>query len=91
MNRSKVALHLWTELLLVDHLALVPLFLLCIDFTYLLTYTGTAAMRNTKRGSWYIEALTSVFAEDSRNTHVADMLVKVSWDAVLHSCFSTNF
>ncbi|XP_077777188.1 caspase-2 isoform X4 [Podarcis muralis] len=39
---------------------------------------GTAAMRNTKRGSWYIEALTSVFAEDSRNTHVADMLVKVN-------------
>ncbi|OXB71811.1 UNVERIFIED_CONTAM: hypothetical protein H355_002780 [Colinus virginianus] len=39
---------------------------------------GTAAMRNTKRGSWYIEALTTVFAEDSRDTHVADMLVKVS-------------
>ncbi|KAL8202711.1 UNVERIFIED_CONTAM: Caspase-2 [Gekko kuhli] len=39
---------------------------------------GTAAMRNTKRGSWYVEALTSVFAEDSRNTHVADMLVKVN-------------
>uniref|UniRef100_A0A8D0BN25 Caspase-2 n=1 Tax=Salvator merianae TaxID=96440 RepID=A0A8D0BN25_SALMN len=39
---------------------------------------GTAAMRNTKRGSWYIEALTSVFAEDSRNMHVADMLVKVN-------------
>ncbi|XP_007425963.1 caspase-2 [Python bivittatus] len=39
---------------------------------------GTAAMRNTKRGSWYIEALTSVFAEDARNTHVADMLVKVN-------------
>ncbi|XP_071414486.1 caspase-2 [Pithys albifrons albifrons] len=38
----------------------------------------TAAMRNTKRGSWYIEALTSVFAEDSWNTHVADMLVKVN-------------
>ncbi|XP_069721561.1 caspase-2 isoform X1 [Phaenicophaeus curvirostris] len=39
---------------------------------------GTAAMRNTKRGSWYIEALTTVFAEDSRDTHVADMLVKVN-------------
>ncbi|NXL08222.1 CASP2 protein, partial [Mesembrinibis cayennensis] len=39
---------------------------------------GTAAMRNTKRGSWYIEALTSVFAENSRDTHVADMLVKVN-------------
>lgn len=39
---------------------------------------GTAAMRNTRRGSWYIEALTSVFAEDSCDTHVADMLVKVN-------------
>uniref|UniRef100_A0A8C3NPC3 Caspase 2 n=1 Tax=Cyanoderma ruficeps TaxID=181631 RepID=A0A8C3NPC3_9PASS len=39
---------------------------------------GTAAMRNTKRGSWYVEALTSVFAEDSQHTHVADMLVKVN-------------
>ncbi|XP_060092912.1 caspase-2 [Heteronotia binoei] len=39
---------------------------------------GTAAMRNTKRGSWYVEALTSVFAESSRNMHVADMLVKVN-------------
>ncbi|KAG8130249.1 hypothetical protein E2320_016823, partial [Naja naja] len=39
---------------------------------------GTAAMRNTKRGSWYIEALSSVFAENARNMHVADMLVKVN-------------
>ncbi|XP_023795351.1 caspase-2 isoform X2 [Cyanistes caeruleus] len=39
---------------------------------------GTAAMRNTKHGSWYVEALTSVFAEDSQHTHVADMLVKVN-------------
>ncbi|NWU75942.1 CASP2 protein, partial [Onychorhynchus coronatus] len=39
---------------------------------------GTVAIRNTKHGSWYIEALTSVFAEDSRDTHVADMLVKAS-------------
>ncbi|XP_078511975.1 caspase-2 isoform X2 [Lissotriton helveticus] len=37
---------------------------------------GTAALRNTKRGSWYIEALTSVFAENARCMHVADMLVK---------------
>ncbi|XP_069506404.1 caspase-2 [Ambystoma mexicanum] len=39
---------------------------------------GTAALRNTKRGSWYIEALTSVFAEEARHMHVADMLVKVN-------------
>jgi hypothetical protein len=39
---------------------------------------GTAAMRNTKRGSWYIEALTQVFSERACDMHVADMLVKVS-------------
>ncbi|XP_074049594.1 caspase-2 isoform X1 [Macrotis lagotis] len=39
---------------------------------------GTAAMRNTKRGSWYIEALTQVFSERARDMHVADMLVKVN-------------
>lgn len=39
---------------------------------------GTAAMRNTKRGSWYIEALTQVFSERACDTHVADMLVKVN-------------
>ncbi|KAJ7335058.1 hypothetical protein JRQ81_012999 [Phrynocephalus forsythii] len=51
----------------------------CSDMIYgYACLKGTAAMRNTKRGSWYIEALTSVFAEDSRNTHVADMLVKVN-------------
>ena len=39
---------------------------------------GTAAMRNTKRGSWYVEALTQVFSERACDMHVADMLVKVS-------------
>lgn len=39
---------------------------------------GTAAMRNTKRGSWYIEALTRVFSERACDMHVADMLVQVS-------------
>lgn len=39
---------------------------------------GTAAMRNTKRGSWYIEALTQIFSERACDMHVADMLVKVS-------------
>ncbi|KAF6085478.1 caspase 2 [Phyllostomus discolor] len=39
---------------------------------------GTAAMRNTKRGSWYIEALAQVFSERACDTHVADMLVTVT-------------
>lgn len=45
---------------------------------------GTAAMRNTKRGSWYVEALTQVFSERACDMHVADMLVKVS----VPPCFS---
>ena len=39
---------------------------------------GTAAMRNTKRGSWYVEALAQVFSERACDKHVADMLVEVS-------------
>ncbi|KAM9651180.1 caspase-2 [Trichechus inunguis] len=39
---------------------------------------GTAAMRNTKRGSWYIEALARVFCERACDMHVADMLVEVN-------------
>ncbi|XP_033288184.1 caspase-2 isoform X4 [Orcinus orca] len=39
---------------------------------------GTAAMRNTKRGSWYVEALTQVFCERACDKHVADMLVEVN-------------
>ncbi|XP_045038020.1 caspase-2 isoform X2 [Desmodus rotundus] len=39
---------------------------------------GTAAMRNTKRGSWYIEALAQVFSDRACDTHVADMLVRVN-------------
>ncbi|XP_028342804.1 caspase-2 [Physeter macrocephalus] len=39
---------------------------------------GTAAMRNTKRGSWYVEALTQVFSERACDKHVADMLVEVN-------------
>ncbi|MBV99224.1 Caspase-2, partial [Eschrichtius robustus] len=37
---------------------------------------GTAAMRNTKRGSWYVEALAQVFSERACDKHVADMLVE---------------
>ncbi|XP_036719740.1 caspase-2 isoform X1 [Balaenoptera musculus] len=39
---------------------------------------GTAAMRNTKRGSWYVEALAQVFSERACDKHVADMLVEVN-------------
>ncbi|XP_053307320.1 caspase-2 isoform X2 [Spea bombifrons] len=39
---------------------------------------GTVSMRNTKRGSWFVEALMSVFSQHAKDTHVADMLVKVN-------------
>uniref|UniRef100_V9KZT1 Caspase-2 n=1 Tax=Callorhinchus milii TaxID=7868 RepID=V9KZT1_CALMI len=39
---------------------------------------GTAALRNTRQGSWYIQALVKVFTERAHNTHVADMLVQVN-------------
>uniref|UniRef100_A0A3P8SA23 Caspase 2, apoptosis-related cysteine peptidase n=1 Tax=Amphiprion percula TaxID=161767 RepID=A0A3P8SA23_AMPPE len=39
---------------------------------------GTAAMRNTKRGSWFIQELNSALRLRSRDTHLADILVQVN-------------
>lgn len=39
---------------------------------------GTVSLRNTKRGSWFVQDLTSVFSKHAKDTHVADMLVKVN-------------
>ncbi|XP_061675762.1 caspase-2 isoform X1 [Syngnathoides biaculeatus] len=38
----------------------------------------TAAMRNTKRGSWFIQELNSALRLRARDTHVADILVQVN-------------
>ncbi|XP_069774264.1 caspase-2 isoform X2 [Narcine bancroftii] len=39
---------------------------------------GTTALRNTRRGSWYVQALTRVLAAHAKDTHLADILVKVN-------------
>ncbi|XP_060679067.1 caspase-2 isoform X1 [Hemiscyllium ocellatum] len=39
---------------------------------------GMAALRNTKRGSWYVQALSRVIAGHAKDMHLADMLVKVN-------------
>ncbi|XP_028280258.1 caspase-2 isoform X2 [Parambassis ranga] len=39
---------------------------------------GTAAMRNTKRGSWFIQELNKALRLHSRDTHLADILVQVN-------------
>ncbi|KAJ8289905.1 hypothetical protein GJAV_G00006610 [Gymnothorax javanicus] len=39
---------------------------------------GTAAMRNTKRGSWFIQELNAVIRHKARDTHLADILVQVN-------------
>ncbi|KAG8429823.1 hypothetical protein GDO86_019127 [Hymenochirus boettgeri] len=39
---------------------------------------GTVSLRNTKKGSWFVQALASVFSQNAKDTHVADMLVKVN-------------
>ncbi|KAM4637109.1 caspase-2 isoform 2-T2 [Discoglossus pictus] len=39
---------------------------------------GSVSLRNTKHGSWFVQALASVFSQHSKDTHVADMLVKVN-------------
>nr|XP_057909163.1 caspase-2 isoform X1 [Doryrhamphus excisus]XP_057909164.1 caspase-2 isoform X1 [Doryrhamphus excisus] len=38
----------------------------------------TAAMRNTKRGSWYIQELNAALRLRARDTHLADILVQVN-------------
>ncbi|KAM4581095.1 caspase-2 isoform 3-T3 [Odontesthes bonariensis] len=38
----------------------------------------TAAMRNTKRGSWFIQELNSSLRLHSRDTHLSDILVQVN-------------
>ncbi|KAG2469615.1 CASP2 protein, partial [Polypterus senegalus] len=39
---------------------------------------GTAALRNTKQGSWFVQALNIVFRQRAKDRHVADMLVEVN-------------
>ncbi|KAM4601332.1 caspase-2 [Polymixia lowei] len=39
---------------------------------------GTAAMRNTKRGSWFIQELNTALRLRSRDTHLADIMVQVN-------------
>ncbi|XP_035528546.1 caspase-2 isoform X2 [Morone saxatilis] len=39
---------------------------------------GTAAMRNTKRGSWFIQELNTSLRLNARDTHLADILVQVN-------------
>ncbi|XP_056142754.1 caspase-2 isoform X2 [Lampris incognitus] len=39
---------------------------------------GTAAMRNTKKGSWFIQELNAALRLCARDTHLADILVQVN-------------
>ncbi|KAL2084104.1 hypothetical protein ACEWY4_019622 [Coilia grayii] len=42
------------------------------------TLKGTAAMRNTKKGSWYIQELNTAVRQKARDTHLSDILVQVN-------------
>ncbi|XP_018590657.2 caspase-2 isoform X1 [Scleropages formosus] len=42
------------------------------------TLKGTAAMRNTKKGSWYIQELTMTLRQRAMDTHLSDILVQVN-------------
>ncbi|XP_029359890.1 caspase-2 isoform X2 [Echeneis naucrates] len=39
---------------------------------------GTAAMRNTKRGSWFIQELNTALRLHAKDTHLADILVQIN-------------
>ncbi|XP_066540001.1 caspase-2 isoform X2 [Hoplias malabaricus] len=42
------------------------------------TLKGTAAMRNTKKGSWFIQELNTAMRLRGRDTHLSDILVQVN-------------
>ncbi|XP_067305237.1 caspase-2 isoform X2 [Pseudorasbora parva] len=42
------------------------------------TLKGTAAMRNTKKGSWFIQELNTAIRQRANNTHLSDILVQVN-------------
>ncbi|XP_036440725.1 caspase-2 isoform X4 [Colossoma macropomum] len=42
------------------------------------TLKGTAAMRNTKKGSWFIQELNAAVRQRARDTHLSDILVQVN-------------
>ncbi|XP_072534873.1 LOW QUALITY PROTEIN: caspase-2 [Salminus brasiliensis] len=42
------------------------------------TLKGTAAMRNTKKGSWFIQELNTGLRQRARDTHLSDILVQVN-------------
>ncbi|MGH0134161.1 UNVERIFIED_CONTAM: hypothetical protein FKN15_016612 [Acipenser sinensis] len=52
---------------------------------------GTAALRNTKRGSWFIQALSEVFYHSAKDKHVADMLVKVRRETLRHRLSASTY
>uniref|UniRef100_A0AAY3ZW86 Caspase 2 n=1 Tax=Denticeps clupeoides TaxID=299321 RepID=A0AAY3ZW86_9TELE len=39
---------------------------------------GTAAMRNTKKGSWFVQELNMMLRQRARDTHLSDILVQVN-------------
>ncbi|XP_078495014.1 caspase-2-like [Ciona intestinalis] len=42
------------------------------------TMNGFAAVRNSKHGSWYIQAVVRVLARHAHDTHFLDMMIKVN-------------
>ncbi|KAF5907712.1 chloride channel protein 1-like, partial [Clarias magur] len=41
------------------------------------TLKGTAAMRNTKKGSWFIQELNTAMRQKAKDTHLSDILVQL--------------
>ncbi|XP_017555968.1 caspase-2 isoform X4 [Pygocentrus nattereri] len=42
------------------------------------TLKGTAAMRNTKKGSWFVQELNAAVRQRARDMHLSDILVQVN-------------
>lgn len=52
--------------------------------------SGTAAMRNTRRGSWFIQELNTALRLHARDRHLADILVQVKIKPLVRTAFCVN-
>lgn len=66
--------HTFSDSIFMHHVTckLLTCWILCVFCA-----SGTAAMRNTKKGSWYIQELNTAIRQRANDTHLLDILVQV--------------
>lgn len=66
--------HTFSDFIFIHHVTcrLLTCCVLCVFCA-----SGTAAMRNTKKGSWFIQELNTAIRQRANDTHLSDILVQV--------------